>query len=187
MQLSAYERIGQCQKTLLRKNIQISGKKKKKEEERNDQSLFATSNIERRKKRPLLLRDLETEMVGRSKRASNQANLFNDDAFNNNKSCGGKYALRGYTRIFRVCNARRVPPRVQHVCTMRITTPFRSYVRTSRAVRVACADQGEQIAAANDRDEKNDVVLLVQMYKSSFGKGGERIRSRYELDVCGTM
>lgn len=40
-------------------------------------------------------------------------------------------------------------------------------VRTSRAVRVACADQGEQIAAANDRDE-NDVVLLVEMYKSSF-------------------
>lgn len=41
-------------------------------------------------------------------------------------------------------------------------------VRRSRAVRVACADQGEQIAAANDRDEKNDVVLLVEMYKSSF-------------------
>lgn len=92
-----------------------------------------------------------------------------------------------YTRIFRVCNARQVPPRVQHVCTMRITNAA-PLVRTSRAVRVACADQGEQIAAANDRDEKNDVVLLVKTYKSSLVVGeGIRSRRMWHDDVNGKV
>ena len=112
---------------------EISTDRRNKEESLFEKNKLRDEQQERREKRPLLLRDLGIEMVGTSKRASNQANLFNDDAFNNNKSCGGKYALRAYyTRIFRVCNARQVPPRVQHVCTMRITTPLHSYVQVVR-------------------------------------------------------
>ena len=53
---------------------------------------------------------------------------------------------------------------------------------------MACADQGEQIAAANDRDEKNDVVLLVETYKSSLVVGeGIRSRRMWHDDVNGKV
>lgn len=86
-------------------------------------------------KRPVLLRDLETEMAGTSKRASNQANLFNDDAFNNNKSCGGKYALRYvlytyFPRVQRSASATTCATCVHDAHNQRSST--RTYVRVVR-------------------------------------------------------